>query len=103
MTDQIYPTKLQLNKASSFDNEAPFGLGLVIISSIIHDKLDDLNFETVNYPLLMEMFLTPLPMVYIFRSLFDFRKYVLMLATDFEQQQKPISDCFVIKTRLKIS
>ena len=36
-----------------------------IISSKIFDKRDDFNFEIVNFPFLMQMFLAPLPMVYI--------------------------------------
>ena len=39
-----------------------------IVSSKIYDKQDDFNFdfEIVNFPFLMEMFLALLPMVYIF-------------------------------------
>ena len=55
MVGQIYPTKLQLNKANSSDTEAPFlDLNLPItngiVSSKIYDKQDDLNFEIVNFP-----------------------------------------------------
>ena len=71
MVGQIYPTKLQLIKANSSDTEAPFlDLNLSIkngiVFSIIYDKRDDFNFEIVNFPFLMEMFLAFLPMVYIF-------------------------------------
>ena len=50
MVGQIYPTELQLNKANSSDNEAPFldlNLSITngIVSSKIYDKRDDLNFE----------------------------------------------------------
>ena len=53
----IYPTKLQLNKANSSDTEAPFldlNLSITngIVSSKIYDKQDDFNFEIVNFPLL---------------------------------------------------
>ena len=49
MVGQIYPIELQLNKANSFDTEAPFSyLNLSItngiISSKIYDKQDDFNF-----------------------------------------------------------
>ena len=48
MVSQIYPTELQLNKATSFDTEPPFFLGLSltigIVSSKIYDKRDDFNF-----------------------------------------------------------
>ena len=57
MVGQIYPTELQLNKANSSDTEAPFlDLNLSITngkaSSKIYDKLDDFNFEIVNFPFL---------------------------------------------------
>ena len=53
----IYPTELQLNKANSSDNEAPFldlNLSITngIVSSKIYDKQDDFNFEIVNFPFL---------------------------------------------------
>ena len=72
MVGQIYPTELQLNKANSSDTEAPFldlNLSITngIVSSEIYDKRDDFNFEIVNF--LIEIFLAPLPMVYIFLSL----------------------------------
>ena len=47
----------------------------------IYDKRDDFNFEIENSHFLMEMFLAPIPMVYVFRSLFVLRQYVLMLMT----------------------
>ena len=55
MVGQIYPTELQLNKASSSDTEAPFldlNLSITngIVSSKIYDKWDDFNFEIVNFP-----------------------------------------------------
>ena len=84
MVGQIYPTELQLNKANSSDTEAPsLDLNLSITNGIvsfkINDKRDDFNFEKVNFPFLMEMFLAPLPMVYIFLSLFVLLECVLML------------------------
>ena len=86
MVGQIYPTELQLNKANSSDTEAPFldlNLSITngIASSKIYDKRDDFNFEIVNFPFLMEMFLAPLPMVYIFLGLFVLLECVLMLMT----------------------
>ena len=55
MVGQIYPTKLQLNKANSSDTEAPFldlnfSITNGIVSSNIYDKQDDFNFEIVNFP-----------------------------------------------------
>ena len=86
MVGQIYPTELQLNKANSSDTEAPFldlNLSITngIVSSKIYDKRDDFNFEIVNFPFSMEMFLALLPMVYIFLSLFVLRECILMLMT----------------------
>ena len=86
MVGQIYPTELQLNEANSSDTEALFldlNLSITngIVSSKIYDKWDDFNFEIVISPFLMEMFLTLLPMVYIFISLFVLRECVLMLMT----------------------
>ena len=50
MVGQLYPTKLQLNKANSSDTEAPFlELNLYItngiVSSKIYDKRDDFNLK----------------------------------------------------------
>ena len=49
MVSRIYPTELQLNKANSFDTEAPFldlklSITNGIVSSKIYDKWDDFNF-----------------------------------------------------------
>ena len=49
MIGQIYSAELQLNKANSFDIEAPFfnltlSIMNVIVSSKIYDKQDDFNF-----------------------------------------------------------
>ena len=59
MANQIYPPKLQLNKANTTDTEAPFlDLHLSIangfVSSKIYDKRDDLDFmiNKVNFPFL---------------------------------------------------
>ena len=102
MVGQIYPTELQLNKANSSDTEAPFldsNLSITkgIVSSKIYDKRNDFTFEIGNFPFLMEMFLTPLPMVYIFLNLFILQECVLMLMTS---TTKTYFNCLVIKTRL---
>ena len=81
---QIYPTELQLNKANSSDTEAPFldlNLSITngIFSSKTYDKRDDYNFEIVNFPFLDGDVPRPLPMVYIFLSLFVLLECVLML------------------------
>ena len=76
----------QMNKAKFFDTEAPIlDLGLYItngiVSSKMNDKWDNFNFEIVNSPFLDGDVPRPLPMVYIFRSLFVSRECVLMLMT----------------------
>ena len=86
MVGQIYPTKLQLNKANSFDAEAPFlNLNLSItkgiVSSKFYDKRDDFNFEIVNLPFHdRDVPRSPSYGVYIFR-LFVLLECVLMLMT----------------------
>ena len=57
MVNQNYPSELQLNKANSSDTEAPFlELHLTIsesfVSSKIHVKRDDFDFDIVNFPFL---------------------------------------------------
>ena len=66
-------------KRYSSDTEAPFlvlNLSLTngIVFSKIYDKQDDFNF-------MMEMFLAPIPMVFIFLSLFVLQECVLTLMT----------------------
>ena len=55
MVNQIYLSKLQLNKANTSDTEAAFlDLHLSIsndtVSTKIYDKRDDFDFEMVNFP-----------------------------------------------------
>ena len=57
MVNQIYPSKLQLNKANTSDTEAPFlDLHLSIsngfVSSKIYDKRNDFDLDIVNFPFL---------------------------------------------------
>ena len=84
MVSQIYPTELQLNKTHPSYTVASFlelDLSITngVVSTKIYDKREDFNFEIVNFHFLMEMFLTPLHMVYTFRNLFFLQEYVLML------------------------
>ena len=86
MVVRIYPTELQLNKATSSDTEAPFlDLNLSIangtVFSKIYDKWDGINFEIVNFPFLDGDVPRLLPMVYIFLILFVLQESVLMLMT----------------------
>ena len=62
MVGQIYPSELQLNKANTSDIEAAFldlhlSIFNDIVSTKIYDKRDDLDFEIVNFPFLMVIFL----------------------------------------------
>ena len=55
MVCRIYPAELQLNKANASDTEDPLlGLHLSIsncfVSSKIHDKRDDFDFDIVKFP-----------------------------------------------------
>ena len=57
MVSQIYPSDIQLNKANTSDTEAAFldlhlSISNDIVSTKIYDKLDDFDFETVNFPFL---------------------------------------------------
>ena len=52
-----------------------------MVSSKVYDKRDDFNFGIVNFPFLDGDVLAPLPMVYIFLSLFVLLECVLMLMT----------------------
>ena len=55
MAIQIYPSELQLNKAGTSDTEATFldlhlSFSTDIVSTKIYDKLDDFDFEIVDFP-----------------------------------------------------
>ena len=57
MVSQIYPSELQVNKASTSDNEAAFfdlhsSISNEIISTKIYDKRNNFDFEIVNFPFL---------------------------------------------------
>ena len=57
MISQIYPSELQLNKASTSDNKAAFldlhlSISNDIVSTKFYDKRDDFDFEIVNFPFL---------------------------------------------------
>ena len=57
MVSQINPSELKLNKASTSDTKAPFldlhlQILIIFISTKIHDKRDDFDFEIVNFPVL---------------------------------------------------
>ena len=55
MVSQIYPSELQLDKATTSDTEAAFldlhsSISNDIVSTKIYDKRDNFNFEVVNFP-----------------------------------------------------
>ena len=57
MISQIYPSELQLNKASTSDTEAAFldlhlSISNDIVSTKIYDKRDEFDFEMVIFPFL---------------------------------------------------
>ena len=84
MVNRIYPSELQLNKANVSDTEASFlDLHLSIsdgfVQTKIYDKRDDFDFDIVNFPFLMVIFLVRHPMVFIFLNLFDLLECPVML------------------------
>ena len=57
MVSQIYPSELQLNKASTSDTKAAcldlhLSISNDIVSTKIYDKRDNFDFEIVNFPFL---------------------------------------------------
>ena len=57
IVSQIYPSELQLNKTNTPNTEAAFldlhlSISNDIVSTKIHDKRDDFDFEIVNFPFL---------------------------------------------------
>ena len=57
MVHRMYPAELQLHKANASDTEAAFldlnlSIHNYIVSTKIYDKLDDFNFDIVNFPFL---------------------------------------------------
>ena len=86
MVSHIYPSELQLNKANTSDTEAAFlDLHLSnsndIESTKIYDKRDDFDFEIVNFPYLMVMFLVLHPMESISLNSFVLLEHLDILPT----------------------
>ena len=85
MVSQIYPSELQHNSNTS-DTEAQFldlhlSISNDIVSTKIYDKRDDFDFEIVNFPFLMVMFLALHPMESISLNLFVMLEHLAMLLT----------------------
>ena len=86
MVSQIYPSELQLNKAYTSDTEATFldlhlSISNDIVSTKIYDKRDDFDFEIVNFPFLMVMFLSLHPIESISLNSLVLLKHLAMLLT----------------------
>ena len=67
MVTQIYPPETQRNKANTSDTRQRFQICILsisndIVSTKIYDKSDDFDFEIVNFPFKMVMFLALHPM-----------------------------------------
>ena len=86
MVSQIYPSELQLNKASTSDTEATFidfhlSISIDIVSTKIYDKREYFDFEIVNFPFLIVMYLTLYPIDSISLNLFVLLEHLSMLLT----------------------
>ena len=86
MVSKIYPSELQLNKANTSDIEAAFldlhlSISNYIVSTKIYDKCDDFDFEIVNFPFWMVMFLALHPMESISLNSFVLLEHLAMLLT----------------------
>ena len=95
MVSQILPSELKLNKAYTSDTKAAFlDLHLSIsnntVSSKTYDKRDDFDFEIVNFPFKIMMFLALHPMESISPNSFVFAKASSHVA-DFNTHNKLLS------------
>ena len=86
MVHRIYPTELQLHKASASDTKAAFlNLDLSIhndkVPTIICDKWSDFDFDGVNFSSLTAMSLGVRLMVYIYLTLIALQDHLRMLMT----------------------
>ena len=86
MVSQIYHSELQLSKTNISDTEAAFlnkhlSISNGIVSAKIYDKPGDFNFEIVNFPFFMLMFLALHPMESISLNSFVLLEHLTMLLT----------------------
>ena len=86
MVSQIYPSELQLNKANTSDTEAAFldvhlSISNDIVSTKIYGKRDDFDFEIVNFPFYMVMFLALHPMESISLNSYVLLEHLAILLT----------------------
>ena len=80
---QIYPSELHLIKANTSDTEASFlnlhlSISNDIVYTIMYTKRDDFDFEIVNFPFEMVIFLNLYPMEFIFLELSDLLEHLAM-------------------------
>ena len=86
IVSQIYPSEPQLNKVNTSDTETAFldlhlSISNDIVSAKFYDILDDLNFEIINLPFLMVMFLALHPMESISLNSFVLLEHLAILLT----------------------
>ena len=86
LTSQIYLSGSNIKKTNTSDTEAAFyDLHLAISNDIVstksYDKRDDFDFETVNFPFLMVMFLAIHPMESFSLNSFVLLEHLAMLLT----------------------
>ena len=87
MVSRIYPTQLKFKNSNPSDTEAPlFGLRLVhykrrIVSTKSNDKLDDFNFEIVNFPFVGGDVLRSTSYGVCICNIFILQEFVYMLMT----------------------
>ena len=84
MVSKIYPSELQLNEANSSDTKAAFldlhlSISNDIVSTKIYYKRDDFDFEIVNFPFKMVMFLALHPIESIYLNSFVLLEHIAML------------------------
>ena len=86
MVSEIYSSELQLDKVNTSDTKAAFldlhlSISNNIVSTKIYEKRDDFDFEIVNFPFLMVMFLALHPMESISLNKFVLLEHLAMLLT----------------------
>ena len=86
MINQIYPPELQHNTTNTSDTEAAFldlhlSISNNIVSTKIYDKHDDFEFEIVNFPFFLVVFLDLHSMEFISLNSSDLLEHLTMLLT----------------------
>ena len=82
MVGQIYPLELHLNKANTSDTKATFlDFHLSISNDIVSTKIDDFDFEIINFPFLDGVFIALHHMESISLNSFVLLEHLAMLLT----------------------